>query len=50
MKSYFAVLFVVAMLIVTGPAVYAGAAPESAGQLLARLNKLPAEAAPEAAG
>jgi iron(III) transport system substrate-binding protein len=44
MKSYFAVLFAVAMLIVTGPAVYAGAAPESAGQLLARLNKLPAEA------
>ena len=44
MKSYFTGLFVVAMLIVTGPALYAGAAPESAGQLLARLNKLPAEA------
>ena len=44
MKSYFAVLFAVVMLIGTRQVVNAGAAPESAGQLLARLNKLPAEA------
>jgi hypothetical protein len=44
MKRYFAVLFAVVMLNLSTPVVYAGAAPENAGQILARLNKLPAEA------
>ena len=43
MQCYFAVLFAMAILSSTAPAAYSGAAPESAGQILARLNKLPAE-------
>ena len=43
MQCYFAVLFAMAVLSSVAPAAYSGAAPESAGQILARLNKLPAE-------
>ncbi|MGZ8466371.1 MAG: hypothetical protein ACXWXT_12565, partial [Candidatus Binatia bacterium] len=43
MKCYFAVLFTMVVWSSTAPAAYSGAAPESAGQILARLNKLPAE-------
>ncbi|MGZ8451645.1 MAG: ABC transporter substrate-binding protein [Candidatus Binatia bacterium] len=43
MKCYFAVLFAMVVWSSTAPAAYSGAAPESAGQILARLNKLPAE-------
>ena len=43
MKSYLAALFAVVVLISAAPAVYSGAAPENAGQILARMNKLPSE-------
>jgi len=43
MKSSLAALFAVVVLISAAPAVYSGAAPENAGQILARMNKLPSE-------
>lgn len=43
MKIYLAVWFSITVLTSAAPAVYSGAAPENAGQVLARLNKLPAE-------
>lgn len=43
MKSYVAIGCAILVLSLTAPRVDAGAAPESAGQILARLSKLPAE-------
>jgi iron(III) transport system substrate-binding protein len=43
MKSQFAIFLAIAVLSSAAPSVYSAAAPETAGQILARLNKLPAE-------
>lgn len=43
MKNYLAIWFAVIAIAVPAPAIYSAGAPESAGQILGRLNKLPAE-------
>lgn len=43
MRNYLAVLFAIVLSSSSAPVVHSGAAPETAGQILGRLNKLPAE-------